>query len=78
MIYRICENFHWLKFSPSPATFVLFCGKFFTHAVKVAISSMQSLTQDKKNLRVKFLPMRAGGEIGENFLLVKISTYMVL
>ena len=26
---------------------------------------------------IKFLPMREGGRIGENFLLVKISTYMV-
>ena len=38
--------------------------KNFANVVKVATSSMQSLTQDKKN---KFLPRREGGEIGEKF-----------
>ena len=37
---------------------------------------MQSLTQDKK-FTDKILPMRAGGKIGENFLLVKIFSYTV-
>ena len=41
----------------------------FANAVKVAISSMQSLILDQK-ITIKFSSMRAGGEIGENFLLV--------
>ena len=32
----------------------------------------------QKILWIKLLPTRAGGEIGKNFLLVKISTYTVL
>ena len=44
----------------------------FTNVVKVAISSMQSLTQDKKISVMKFSPMRAGGK---NSLMVKISVY---
>ena len=40
----------------------------FTNAVKVAMSSMQSLTQDKEIYSmIKVLPIRAGGEIGEIF-----------
>ena len=31
----------------------------------------------KKSLRIKISAMRAGGKIGENFLLAKISTYTV-
>ena len=55
----ICENFHWMKILPSPAaTFVLqkkFVEKIFANAVKVAISSMQSLfsTYRAKSLRDK-------------------------
>ena len=41
--------------------------KTFANEVKVAMSSMQSSTQDKKLISViKFSPMRAGGEIGVN------------
>ena len=68
--YRIRENFRWIKTSPSPSTFVfkkIFEENIFANVVKVTISSMQSLTQDKKIHVIKFLPMRAGGEIGENF-----------
>ena len=38
---------------------------------------MQSLTQDKKICVIKISPTRADGEIGENFLLAKISAYTV-
>ena len=31
----------------------------------------------QKNSWIKFLPTRAGGEINDNFLLAKISSYMV-
>ena len=31
----------------------------------------------QKNSQINISPMRAGGEIGENFLLVKISGYTV-
>ena len=48
------------------------CGKL------VAISSMYSLIQDQKNCMIKISPMRADGEIGENFLLAKFSTYTTL
>ena len=40
--------------------------------VTVAISAMQSLIQEK-NLQINISPMRAGGKLGENILLVKIS-----
>ena len=63
IIVNQCLNFrlkHWAdnilctwKFSilPSPATFVFWCmEKFIVNAVMVAISSMQSLTQDKLEL----------------------------
>jgi hypothetical protein len=33
-------------------------------------------TEDKKNFVIRFLPMRTGGEIGEIFLLPKISVCM--
>jgi hypothetical protein len=49
-----------------------YCKKCFANMVKVAISSMQSLTEDKKHGVMKFSSMRAHGKI---FLLVKISTY---
>ena len=51
--------------------------KIFANALKVATSAMLSLTQEK-NLRIKFSLMGAGGEIGKNFLLVKISSCTVL
>ena len=38
---------------------------FFANAVKVAISPMQCLTLDKNLALMKFLPTRAGGEIGK-------------
>ena len=47
---------------------------FLTNAVKVAMSSMQSLIGDKNFSMIKFSPMRASGK---NFLMVKISTYSV-
>ena len=58
---------------------VLFREIYFAITVKVATSSMQSLTHEKKFTDRNFLPMRAGCEIqfGENFLRVKISTYIV-
>ena len=49
-----------------------------TNVVKVTISSIPSLTQDKKKHVIKNLLMRAGGVIGKRFLLAKISGYMVL
>ena len=68
-VYCIHENFRWIKISPGPATFVLQkkCRQkyFFANAVKVAISPMQCLTLDKNLALMKFLPTRAGGEIGE-------------
>ena len=51
--------------------------KIFANAVKVAISTMQSLTQEK-NSQIKLLLMRAGGKIGENLLPVKVSSSTVL
>ena len=65
--------FHRIKISPSPATFAML---IFANVVKVTISSMQSFNTRQKNSMIKFSPMRAGGKIGEIFLLVKISTYM--
>ena len=50
MQYCVHENFRWIKISPSLGTFVLqnkFAEKIFTNTVKVAISFMQSLMQDK-------------------------------
>ena len=38
---------------------------------------MYSLTQDRHSVWIKISPMRAGGKMGENFLLVKISGYVV-
>ena len=64
------------KISPKPS-YSCIAGKkkeVFANAVKVAISSMQSLHK----CTTKFLPMRAGGEIGKNFLLAKISTYIMV
>ena len=49
-------NFLWIKILPIPATFVLqeICvEEFFANTVKVAISSMQSLIQDKKISMIK-------------------------
>ena len=50
VLFEVYVNFHWIKISPSSATFVLQkknWGKIFAIAVKVAISSMQSLIPDK-------------------------------
>ena len=48
--------------------------KIFVNTVKVAISSIQSLTQE-----IKFVDkFRVGREIGKNFLLVKTSSHTVL
>ena len=41
------------------------------HAIKV------TMQWTNKNSMIKFSPMRAGGKIGKNFLLVKISTYII-
>ena len=70
----------WIKFSPSPAIVCLciaetFGGKIFDNVVKVVIiflSSMQSLHRTKKFVWYFFFPMRAGGEIGEIFLMPKL------
>ena len=53
-VYSIREDFCWMKISTRPATVYLciaekFIGKNFANVVKVAIFSMQFLTQDKKN-----------------------------
>ena len=63
-----------LLLDPSPATFISVlqklnfgqCGKGY-HILNVIVY---------REYEIKFLLMRATGEIGENFLLVKISTYM--
>ena len=49
------ENFDFAKL---PLCF----GAWINFLPKVAISSIQSLTQDKKISVINFLPMRAGGE----------------
>ena len=66
--YRIAENFRGINF---PATYLL-RDKIFTNAVKVTITIMQIFKIGEKNSWIKFSPMRAGGKIGKNFLLVKI------
>ena len=74
IIYRIRENFRWIKISPSPGTFVLqkiLRKKTFANTVKVAIFSMQSLTQDKNSCD-KFSPMRMGGK---NFYAYDINNF---
>lgn len=60
------------KISPSPATFLLQKHLFaLIIAVKVtALSMHKSLTQEKKFVDKNF---KAGGEIGNNFPLMKIS-----
>ena len=74
VIYHIAEDFYGIKLSSSPAVFVFTRDKLFTNAVKVTISTKHR----RKNSWIKFLPIRAGGEISENFLLAKISCYTVL
>ena len=67
----------WGHLPPPPATFVsqkYFTKLIFASTVKIAISFMYR----RKNLQIKYLPMRAGGEIGENFLLAKISSYIIV
>ena len=59
----IAEIFSWINFHQ--------CGKG-RHILYVIINTRQKIRV------VKILPMRADGEIGENFLLVKISVYTVL
>ena len=73
-VYRIIirENFQWIKFSPSPATFVLQkklvvirqCGKV-CHILYAIFNTGQKIS------KIKFSPMIAGGKM------VKFSTYMV-
>ena len=59
------KKFHCIIISPSPVLQKKFTKNFFANAVKIAIlSSMQSNT--------------GKGEIGEIFLLAKISTYTVI
>ena len=53
IIIILCENFCWIKISPSPATFVL-QEKF-----------VQFFNTGQKISMIKFSPMRAGGESGE-------------
>ena len=48
--------------------------KIFVSTVKVTMSSMQSLTQEKKIVD----KIRVGREIGKIFLLVKTSSHMVV
>ena len=63
-LYRVCEKFRQAQLS-------LYCRKSFknfAYAVKVALSSMHFLTQDKKIRVIKFSPMRAGGEIAIIFI----------
>ena len=74
-MYCIHEKFCWIKISQSLVlcTFVLqknLVEKYFANAVKVTIISSIHRT---KNYCDKLLPMRAGGKIGENFFLAKIS-----
>ena len=91
MSCTIYENFPWIKNSPSQTWIPLYCRnncgnnlwKIFINMVKVAISSMQSLTQLGQKICVtKFLPMRVGGEIGKNFyaygsiLVTRVSVYL--
>ena len=46
--------------------------------LRVEKKSMNQLFTVQKNLPKKILPMACIGEIGENFLLAKISTYTVV
>ena len=70
-------NFSLDKNSLSQATLVLqkhLVKQIFANAVKVAISSVVINRGQKISvIKYMYLPMRAGGEIGESFLLVKIS-----
>ena len=70
------------KFSPSPAIFVLYYflrDKIFVNVVKGPhICYAIFNTGDKKNSWIKFSPMRINGEIGENFLLAKVSSCTIL
>ena len=69
-MYYMCESF---EISPSPATFILHenlvenfhQGGKGRHILSAIYNTGQTLNV------LKFLPIRAGGEIGENFLLVK-------
>ena len=65
-----CVPYTGIKIVPRPAkcTFVLQKNFIAANAVKVTISSL--CTQDKNGV-IKCSPMRAGGEIGEHFLLAK-------
>ena len=65
-VYRIIirENFQWIKFSPSPATFVLQkklvvirqCGKV-CHILYAIFNTGQKIS------KIKFSPMIAGGKM---------------
>lgn len=65
--YRVDEKFYWTNISPSSVrTFHITDG--------IKFSQMQIFyAHGKESTGIKVSPMRAGGEIGENFLLVKIS-----
>ena len=76
-IYCICENFRMTKISPTPDTCRNIwwnkfspCGKG-CHILYVIINTGQKIRV------IKISPIRASGEIGENFLLAKISVYTV-
>lgn len=52
--------------------------KIFANVVKVAISSVHAIINTEKIVcEIKFLPMRTGAKLGENFFLAKISGYTI-
>ena len=73
------ENFCWTNISPNPATLALQKYSIFAHVVYKGLHRLKySSTQDKKLVgSINILLMRAGGKKGENFLQMKISSYMV-
>ena len=75
-------KFSWDKIFTKPSCLcivVILRDKSFTNAIKVTTSAMQSLTQKKKFVDKIFAneSRRAGGEVGENFLVAKISSCTV-
>ena len=92
MYYHIRENFHLTKISPNPDSRIPPSLSFFHYALLIAeifggINFRQCgkgchilyviINTRQKICMIKISPMRADGEIGENFLLAKISTYIV-